>query len=445
MIRRILVTTVALGSVAAALAFAVTVEEAQVAGAEVMSIGVPPVDYPVACPGQLEVPVGDFDPGDDDLASAPTERSLRVWGDGELRATDGGTGTIVEAPVASSLERAASGDIEGLAALTCTRPSTDQWLLGGSTAVGSSARLVVSNPSLASVEVVVTMFGPVGQLDQNTTLVLGPGGQSAILLEGVEAGVASLAVHVLASGAGVTAAIQDSRLDGFQPAGTDWIVPSERSDQLVIPGVGFPLADDDEVSSLLRLVAPEGATASMTLTTEEGIVPWGGTSNLELEPGVVVDVAVPEGIYGTIEVVADSEVLAAAQTTVAREAAEGIEGSLAFDFGWVAGTDNRDGSARSVVAPGGLTHVVAYSAFSATFELRNEDGDVVISQAIEPRTFVTVPVNVDEGTVLSSQGRFTWVLRASDTAGYVSFLQSVQTQVEDQDVAVVPGNYTSVP
>lgn len=448
--RRIGATVVALIALAGALVAGEFVPVTPTPDVALSLHEVEAVEHPVACPGQLEVPVGDVDSGDPDLDAMPTEVTRNVFGPGAQLDTEQGTGVIVDAPVAVSTERAADGDIAGLAALSCMRPAQDQWLIGGSTALNSSARLVLVNPGLASVDVTVTLLGPLGESAHQEILVIGAQSFHEVLLEGVEAEITALAVRVESSGAGVVAAIQDSRIDGIHPAGTDWITRADGpSDHVVLPGVGVPAPSTDDPAlqptATLRLLSPEGATVTPTLVTDNGIVAWGGTSDLELDPGVVVDVPIPSGVYGTIEVRSEGEVFAAAMTTVPRPAGEDFEGRYAYDRAWVHGVDVNDDRPRSIVAPGGDSEIIIFSGLYAPFVLRDAEGNTVAEYDVEPRSFAVSQLAVPTGTVLTAEGPFVWAVRVRDEPGFITMVQPVVTDVEDLTAEVQVGPYAPVP
>ena len=410
-------------------------------------VSVPAVEYPAACPGPLEVPVGDVDTGDEDLDASSDDRQRDVWADAPVSATSSGDGSIVDGPVASVLERVGAGDIAGLAAVTCTRPLDDQWLVGGSTDLGSSARLVVSNPGNVTVEATVTMYGPTGALEEQRTLAVGPQDQRDLLLEGLVADVPSLVVRVEATGGGVTAVLQDSRLDGFQPDGTDWVGGiAEPADEVVVAGIGVADADPDSQSGRVRVLSPDGATVSLTMVTAEGIVAWGGTSNLELEPGVVVDIPTPPGAYGSVEIEArGGAVVAGGLTRLSREADEGLEGARAADHTWVGGQAIELEAPRSVVVPDGQARVQVYAARSGEFVLRDQDGVEVVSTSVLARSFTSLDLDVPPGTTLTGEGRFAWTLRFSDEAGFLTTLEPTPTSVADEQWTVGVGPYVPSP
>src|SRR5690606_21698813 len=81
---------------------------------------------------------------------------------------------------ATAWSRTTQGDLRGLAAAPCQTPTTEQWLLGGSTELGSSARLVLQNPNRTAATVEVEVWGPAGRLELAgpATFSVPAGGQS---------------------------------------------------------------------------------------------------------------------------------------------------------------------------------------------------------------------------------------------------------------------------
>ncbi|WP_156160622.1 DUF5719 family protein [Demequina soli] len=391
---------------------------------------VTPAVQPLACPGPVEVPVGEIDAGDPDLGSGSSDKTYQALGDGR---SDAGAGFLARADAAASVERIGSGDVAGLAAATCLAPVRDQWLVGGSTSLGSSARLVLTNPTDASTEATVTFYGALGPLEERSVVSIAPGGQQDLLLEGTVAEVPALVVRVSATGAGVVAHLQDSRLDGFQPAGTDWVGRGAApATALVVPGVGAGA----DATTTLRLMAPEGATADLTLVGDDGPVDWGGVSSLQLDPGVVTEVEVPQIDSGAIEIHADAPVVAAAMRSVPRPVTDGPAGAVERDLAWMPAQAVDGAEARSVVATDHVVAVTVHTASGGRFTLTDASGAVVAQQAMAAHTTATLPVAVAAGTVLTAEGRFAWSLELEDDPGFVATLVPRATGVETATVEV---------
>ncbi len=366
MIRRVVITVIALGLVAASCVVAVQASSPADGAVAALSFQIEPPAPVVACPGEQTVPVGDVGTGGD-LASEPTSRTLNVLGPTATR--DVGTGQGADAAIAVQTETIADGDIEGWAALTCAQPAFEQWLVGGATTLGSSARLVLSNPSSAPTEVTVTIYGPLGEQEDQILVPVAPGGAVQRLVEGVAAEMSAMVLRVEATGPGVVAALQDSRLEGFQPAGTAWVGTSGPGTDMAIPlvnadaqpvsradatagsgatapadlGTATPDAPELPATTVtVRFMAPEGASVDLSFVSPTGIEPWSVGHPIALEPGVVTDVEVPTQGLGAIEVSSDKPVVAAARTVVARAPQEGLEGDIAYDHTWVPAMDVRE-------------------------------------------------------------------------------------------------------
>jgi hypothetical protein len=276
-------------------------------------------------------------------ATAPATTTVTPLGGGDLLVELEGVGTAgaLDAVAGPTLVRAdpvaggpatvagatasitTQGDLRGLAAASCQEPSASTWLVGGSTEIGSSALLVVANPGRTPAQVSLELWGPSGALDPAgaSTFLVAPGEQRAVLLEGVAAEQRRVAVHVTAAGGLVSAHLQDSRLVGFTPAGTDLVVagaaPATRQ---VVGAVVVPeSAVEQPDTALVRVLAPgeDPADVRLTVLGADGPVPLPGAESLELGPGEVTDVSLaglPAGAY-TVVVDADVPVVAGAMLT----------------------------------------------------------------------------------------------------------------------------------
>ena len=254
-------------------------------------------------------------------AAATALRAAGVAGPTLLRVEP--VGGVAPRAAGASASLTTAGDLRGLAAASCQAPSADQWLVGGSTEIGSSALLVVANPGATPAEVSVEVFGPSGRVDLagSAEFLVAPGAERALLLEGVAAEQNRLAVHVSAAGGLIAAHVQDSRLDGFTPAGTDLVstgtAPANRQ---VVTGIVVPeSAIDSPDTAQLRLLAPgdAGTTARIAMLGPNGLVRLPGAETVGLAAGEVTDLplgGLPPGAY-TAVVDADEPMVAAAMIT----------------------------------------------------------------------------------------------------------------------------------
>ncbi|MFE6236723.1 DUF5719 family protein [Cellulosimicrobium sp. NPDC057862] len=238
-----------------------------------------------------------------------------------------------------------AGDLRGLAAASCSRPGISQWLVGGSTEIGSSTQLVLQNPGLTPAVVQVDVWGQGGEavLSGGGQQLVGPGEEVVTLVEAAAPEQRRLVVHVAASGGLVSAYLQHSVLDGLVPLGVDYVVPgAEPAQDLVLAGVAsVGEAVDDPHAPQLRLLAPggEAGTARVTVYGEDGTVPLRGVEDVALTPGVVTDVSLgglPAGSYA-VAVHADVPVVAGASVDRRGEVdPDLLHEERQYDRAWVA-------------------------------------------------------------------------------------------------------------
>lgn len=439
---------------AAAVAVGIAVPPPGDVAAQPLTIEVPPAAQTLVCPGALTQPggggVGDsaFDPtpvdtltevrglsiaggeavrGDASDDPAPSGALLPLAG-GEPLGTlapaagaakalrvDGFAGaTVLRAEpagdlppraAAASASITAAGDLRGLAAASCQVPAADQWLVGGSTALGSSATLVVTNPGATPAEVTIEVFGPSGAVDlaASAGLLVAAGAERALLLEGVAAEQARIAVHVSAAGGLISARVQDSRLDGFTPAGVDLVsagaAPATRQ---VVAGL---VVGDSELdapdAAVLRLLAPGGAdtTARLSLLGPAGIVTLPGADTVELAGGEVTDLSLgglPAGAY-TAVIDAGEPVVAAAMIT-----RPGLPGELddgpTLERAWSAATT--PGTDGAIARPAQVTGTVVLTGVGAEADGSGTGSADGVLRAIgtEGGILAELPVSVPAGS-----------------------------------------------
>jgi len=402
--------------------------------AQPRDVDVDPPAPVVLCPGEQSVPVGDVGSGGD-LGSVPTVRALHVYSPGQTHAA--AAGTVADAALGSQVERIGDGDIAGWSALSCSEPTTDQWLVGGATTLGSSARLVLTNASPAPSEATVTLYGPLGEVEDTLVIPVAALSQADHLLESFATAQSSLVVHVQATAGGVSAALQDSRLIGFQPAGTSWVGPSQALTDQVIAGVGFDSAGG---SVTVRLMAPQGATVKLTVVSERGVEQWSTGTGISLDPGVVTDVAVPVSRLGAIEVNADAEVFASARTVMTRAATTGVDADTAADATWVSGMAVRD-EPLAVVTPVDQARLAVYSPYATTVVATDENGVSVGYVSVPARTIQWLDVDAPAGTVVTITGQVAWSVVMVSPDGFVASLMPSLPQRDTLHARVLASPY----
>lgn len=300
---------------------------------------------------------------------------------------------------------ASDGDLTGLDVSACTVPGHQQRLTGATTTIGSTAILVLTNPSASAATVDLRLFGAEGLIESPGTsgLVLGPDQTRSFVLGGLAPDEENLAVEVRSSGGAVSAGIQQHRLFGVLPGGVDVITPStEAAQRQVIPGVSAPgpdaleelnAQDDVEVAPAVQIAATGSATtAEVTAIGPDGPESLGSGSVVDLEANGTgqVDLSqLPAGEY-TLIVEAEAPVIATARSA-SGTAEESVDialtpsaAELAFD--------------QMVSLPAqGTSQLVVYgsSAGAVEYQLVDESGSLGETQQQEVAEGGSVTLDLD--------------------------------------------------
>ncbi|WP_413335664.1 DUF5719 family protein [Brevibacterium sp. GP-SGM9] len=220
-----------------------------------------------------------------------------------------------------------SGDLTGLATLTCAEAASSFRILAGSGATGSNSQLLLSNPGDAPVQAEVAVMTPRGQESEPTELSIKPGAQRAVRLAGLAAGAEALAVDVTVDGGVVAGSVQESVLDGLTPQGIDLAAAgADANRQQVVTGL-------DGKDAKLRVANPGDDLAEVSLKA------YGPNGEIDIPRSSMTVVArgVAEADLGDLDatsVVLDSPSPIQASATVGKDGQKG-----AGDFGRISATD----------------------------------------------------------------------------------------------------------
>lgn len=294
------------------------------------------------------------------------------------------------AGVTSSL--VTDGDLRGLAAGGCARPSSDLWLVGGDTELQSTADLTIVNPGSTPADVTLEVWGTTGAVDLvgGDSMLIAPGASQTLVLAGLAAEQRGIVVHVAAAGGLVSAWLQDSRLDGFTPQGADLVSPGTGpSTRQVVPGVSVQdtLVDSPE-AGVLRLLVPgdQATTAAITLLGPDGPVDLAGVGTVDLRPGEVTDVPLGGLPAGAYTAVVDADLPVVAGVMVGRTGGMGeLDESARIERAWAASTDVGGGlvavppgvaTTLTLAAVGTGTAADGGAALAGTLRVWGEDGQL---------------------------------------------------------------------
>lgn len=352
----------------------------------------------------------------------------------------------------------AGGDLRGLVAAACRPATSEAWLVGGSTSLGSSARLVLQNPGSTAAQVTLEVWGPAGpvELAGAAEYLVPPGSERVVLLEGTAAEQPRIVVHVTVAGGAVAAYLQDSELRGLTPAGVDEVVPGTNpATQQVVPGVAIAGTPADGADpGLLRLLAPtESGTARVRVLGPDGLVELPGAAEVELVAGAVLDVpldGVPAGDWAIV-VDADVPVLAGAMLTRGLGVGASGESDEPLERAWSAAVS---AGGAPLALPRGVQWRLSVAnptggAATAEVDVVDLSGAVVASDTVTvlPGTAVSLDAAtlVPESAAVAVAGvvvrgedvAWSAVLTVDDGTGeFVSVLSPVAPRVTRGDVAV---------
>lgn len=292
----------------------------------------------------------------------------------------------------------------GLAAADCGVASGDIWLAGGSTSVGRTTLLTMSNPTEVPATVNLQLFGETGPITAPGTsgIIVPANGQRVLSLAGFQPDVVSPVVHISSTGGQVVAELQESIVRGLDAGGVDIVGPTTSPSTLnVIPGLvlaNVPAVqalrvggtDYDDLAAVLRMYAP-GATA--TVATTISVIPEDGGGNgtsfsYDVDAGRVVDVPIgdlADGSY-TVTIASAVPIVAAARVSTAQSGGP-------TDFAWLASSAELQDHAQFTVAPGSapMLHLANQSAADAAVVLTPQ-GAALTTVPVPAGSSVSVPV-----------------------------------------------------
>ena len=224
----------------------------------------------------------------------------------------------------------ATGDFVGVAAAGCSAASGDAWLVGGSTVVGRTTLITLSNPTEVAATVNIQVFDETGKVSAPgmTGIVVAPDGQRVLSLAGFAPESTSPVVHVSSTGGQVVANLQQTVVRGLEPGGVDQVsAGSSPSTTTIIPGVvvsglagierkaggdGF-----EDIANVLRVYVPTDSdtTARVAVVPEDG-KSTGKTFDLPIVAGEVTEFTLDELAQGSYTVTVETDIPAVAAVRV---------------------------------------------------------------------------------------------------------------------------------
>ena len=129
----------------------------------------------------------------------------------------------------STNQLVATDSMRGLAAASCQQPSNEFYIVGGSTAAGREALLVLTNPTPIDATADLKIFTDLGEVTVSGLAGISvPSRTTTVLsLASFAPTVPAFAVFVESQGAKLAGWIQQRAIRGTAASGVDWISPSQ--------------------------------------------------------------------------------------------------------------------------------------------------------------------------------------------------------------------------
>ena len=305
-------------------------------------------------------------------------------------------------------------DFVGYAAAACAEPSGSIWLVGGSTTVGRTSILTLTNPTAVDASVTLTILGEKGPIEAPgmNGIDVAAGSQRVLSLAGYAPGLASPVVHVEARGGQVTAFLQPSIVRGLDATGVDLVdAAPDPATELTFPGVrifdsvgtnrALSLQDWDDVAPVIRVLNPGTTTTEVTVSVTPLDPAIEGTSfPVQADPGIVTDVpldsgmeaetgvALADGLY-TVTMSADQPIVGGVRVSAAADIgaveSEGPVAAPVSDLAWYSASPALTVDTLVAIAPGPEPTLTAVNPTTSEISL------VLEAQSGEDITLVVPP------------------------------------------------------
>ncbi|WGD38104.1 DUF5719 family protein [Lysinibacter sp. HNR] len=251
-----------------------------------------------------------------------------------LSAQERSTSAIVQSQTVES------ETVRGYTASACAPSLAESWLVAGSTVLGSSSLVLLTNPGDVTANVTLTVYSEQGLVDApgSSNLVVEPKTQRVISLNGLAPNINASVIHVQSRGGKIAAALQQTLSQGIDATGletsTAVAAPSQNP---LIPGIRVVAAgtdhahdDHDDSARVLRLFSPvnKNSTVKAIAYGADGYSQDLGT--FEVTPLMVNEYVLPElpeGVY-TVGLETEDPMLGSVRLT--SEGANGVYDIAAF-------------------------------------------------------------------------------------------------------------------
>lgn len=303
--------------------------------------------------------------------------------------------TVIHVSQASHLVEKSTGDVtqidasSGVAGLACPDEEASYWFTGGSAALTSQDRLILTNAGHGDATATILTWSDKGVVPAYPVVV--PAQASiGVGLDSIAPGVNAVVIHVLVRSGRIAASLYDQRSHGLTNLGSDFVSPGiAPAKKFVVLGVPGTNAVSQTGNSKKKAAAKSPASQTRVLrllsplndsTVRVDVIGAGdsftplGLDNIELKAGMVLDVPVtaslPSSAYAFV-VTADYPVVAGVFSSIVT-----TQGS---DIAWSASTPSISSDAASADMDGTTYLFYSHSATSVEITSAREGATPVTS------------------------------------------------------------------
>ena len=300
------------------LPFSVTTTSGQ--PPEENQISVPARPLEVVCPGSL------YQLGGEDGTEIDSVESL---GDADFYLIEAGVATPFRAsePAIFSAEgeeqssselsgyqwqQLSESRIAGLISLSCKKPVTESWILGGKTNIGSESLLIIHNPDVLSTILDLQFFD--GEQRVNDSTSLAPGETKVINLARYVSTEEAVGINIESQGGRFAAWVQSKTNSGISPTGVDIEAHNQlqQNPSMLISVRSEDLPAEFRIPELHALVT-ESTSTTVSISSLQG--GFGDAFRVNLDAGVN-SIELPNLEPGSYRITLESEAaLLAARST----------------------------------------------------------------------------------------------------------------------------------
>lgn len=376
-------------------------------------ISVPARPMEVVCPGSL-YQLGGEDGTEVDSIDALGDADFYLIENGvptPYRASEPALFTAAEEGQSSAVlsgyqwQRIQQARIAGLVSLSCKKPITEAWMLGGKTNLGSESLLIIHNPDVLSTILDLKFFDGEEQFSDSTSLA--PGETKVINLARYVSTDEAVGLNINSQGGRFAAWVQSKTNSGVSPTGVDIEAHNnlQKNPSMIFTAQSDELPREDRTPTL-NVLSPEPISSTVSISSLQG--GFGDAFRVDLEAGVS-SIELPSLEPGSYRITLEAEAaLLSARTN----------NPLIPDFFVNQSEDPISGEIQMVAVIDGTIEIAAVEDSVASLRItRAGDTELALIGEVSPQKMLTAEVS--QGDVLEIKGDALFVRVKNDATAYV--------------------------